>query len=169
MSLRSFFRERAGSRVVALLVQGLSPEKVALTMAVGVCLASFPVIGATTILCTAAALSLKLNMPLIQAINYLGAPLQIGFLIPLIRLGEALFRSPHLRMPLAKIVSLVTSQPVRAMSLLWTSTLHAIVAWLIVAPVVGVLLYIAFLPLLRTTVRRIASQSKRLEENASAS
>lgn len=155
MSPGGFFRKNVVAPVVALLVQGLSPEKIALTFAVGLCLAAFPVIGATTFLCTVAAMALKLNMPLIQTINYLGAPLQLGFLIPLIRLGERLFDAPRLRLSLSQIVTLVATEPRHAIALLWTSTIHAIAAWLLVAPLAGALVYGVLLPILRAAARRL--------------
>jgi uncharacterized protein (DUF2062 family) len=150
------FRRRLIEPVLALLGQGLSPEKIALTLAFGLCIAVFPVIGMTTILCTAAALSLGLNIPLIQTVNVLSAPLQIAFIVPFIRLGEALSGRPPLRMPLAKIVTAVTTQPLFAISTLWETTLWAVLAWCLAAPVAGLVIFLVLRPILRAAAARIA-------------
>jgi uncharacterized protein (DUF2062 family) len=141
--------------VVALLLQGLSPEKIALTLAVGLCIAVFPVFGMTTILCTAAAVAFRLNLPLIQAVNLFSAPLQIAFMVPFIRLGEALSGRPSLRMPLARIVTTVTTKPLFALSTLWETTLWAVLAWGLTVPAAGLSIYLILRPVLRTAAAKL--------------
>jgi hypothetical protein len=74
-----------------LLKQGITPRKLALTCSLGIVLGLFPVLGTTTLLCLAAALLLRLNIPLIQLVNYLAAPLQLVLIVPFIKMGSALF------------------------------------------------------------------------------
>lgn len=74
------------------LRQGLTPHKLSMTCAMGVVLGIFPVLGTTTILCFGIAIALRLNIPLIQLVNYLVAPLQLIFIIPFIKAGTILFR-----------------------------------------------------------------------------
>ena len=57
--------------IVDLLRQGITPEKIALSIALGAVLGIFPVLGSTTLLCAAAAFILRLNMPAIQVVNFL--------------------------------------------------------------------------------------------------
>jgi uncharacterized protein (DUF2062 family) len=73
------------------LRQGLTPHKIAMTCAMGVVVGIFPIFGTTTILCFGVAIAFRLNIPLIQLINYLVAPLQLLFIIPFIKAGEILF------------------------------------------------------------------------------
>ena len=75
-----------------VLRQGLTPHKLAMTSAMGVVIGLFPVFGTTTILCFGVAIALRLNIPLIQLVNYLVAPLQLIFIIPFIKAGTILFR-----------------------------------------------------------------------------
>jgi uncharacterized protein (DUF2062 family) len=156
MSLASAVQGRLVTPVKALLIQGLSPDRVALTLAVGIAIAGFPIIGMTTILSIAAAFALGLNMPLIQTVNYLGAPIQLACILPFIRLGERLFGTQPLTMSLKEIVTLVTTEPSRAVSALWASTLHAVAAWALVAPVVGAAVYFGLRPVLRAAGRRFS-------------
>jgi uncharacterized protein (DUF2062 family) len=74
------------------LRQGLTPHKLSMTCAMGVVIGIFPVFGITTILCFGVALAFRLNIPVIQLVNYLVAPLQLLFIIPFIKIGTILFR-----------------------------------------------------------------------------
>jgi len=71
--------------------QGLTPHKLAMTCALGVIVGIFPLFGVTTILCFAVAIAFRLNIPVIQLVNYLVAPLQLLFIIPFIKIGTILF------------------------------------------------------------------------------
>jgi len=71
--------------------QGLTPHKLAFTCAAGVVVGIFPVFGTTTILCLGIALVFSLNIPVIQLVNYLVAPLQLFFIIPFIKVGTLVF------------------------------------------------------------------------------
>jgi uncharacterized protein (DUF2062 family) len=71
--------------------QGLTPHKLAFTCAAGVIIGIFPVFGTTTILCFAIAIIFRLNIPIIQLVNYLVVPLQLLFIIPFIKVGTILF------------------------------------------------------------------------------
>src|ERR1700693_6100509 len=81
---------------MALLQQGITPEKLALSVALGITLGIFPVLGSTTLLCAIAGLFLGLNQPTLQSVNYIAYPLQLGLLIPFFRFGERLFHAPGL-------------------------------------------------------------------------
>src|SRR5256885_328582 len=63
--------------ILAQLRQGITPEKIALTLALGAALGIFPILGASTLLCAIAGIWLRLNQPVIQLTNYLVYPLQL--------------------------------------------------------------------------------------------
>jgi uncharacterized protein (DUF2062 family) len=153
--MTDFLDTRLPAPIRVLLAQGLSPDRIALTLAVGVALAAFPVIGATTILCAMFALALGLNLPLIQAVNYLGAPLQLVCLLPLMRLGARIFGGTDAHLTLSDVVSLVASEPRRAIDVLWVNTWHAIGAWLLVAPASAAILFVVIRPVLREASARL--------------
>ena len=149
-----FFHRRLVLPVLELLRQGVTPEKIALSIALGFVLGVFPVLGSTTALCALAALVLRLNLPAIQIINYFVYPLQIALLIPFFRLGELLFRSPHLPLSVSQIRAMIHSSLREAIRMLWTTTWHAAVVWCLLAPVSAAALYAALLPALRRSGRR---------------
>jgi uncharacterized protein (DUF2062 family) len=69
------------------LRQGVSPDRLALTLALGFAIGCIPVLGAPTLLCAGLALALRLNLPAIQAANYVAMPLQLLLIAPFLRLG----------------------------------------------------------------------------------
>lgn len=150
--IRSLDPRRVWQMVLNLLKMGLTPEKLALTIVLGAVIGILPVLGSTTILCGAVAVALGLNLPVIQAVNYLVYPLQIVMIIPFIRAGEWIFGSPRLAMTAGEIVSFVASDPMGAIAALWTVTLQALVAWLVSAGAAALLAYPALVPILRRFV-----------------
>ena len=150
---RGFFHRRVVAPIVALLTQGITPERIALSLAFGIVLGSFPVLGSTTVLCAGAALVFGLNLPAIQLVNWLIYPMQLFLLVPFIRMGEKLFRAAPLRFSLAQILTMMRADLPHAVSTLWLAEVHAIVAWLLTGPPAIFLLYM----LLSRALRQIAS------------
>ncbi len=153
-----FFYRRIARPILDLLRQGVTPEKIALSIALGAALGIFPGIGWTTALCAIAALLLRLNLPAIQVVNYFMYPAQIALLIPFFRLGERLFRAPHLPVSLPQLHALAHAGAWQAIRLLWTTTWHAMVVWLLVAPAFVATIYVILVPLLRRAMRTEATQ-----------
>src|SRR5580658_5326810 len=69
------------------LRQGITPQRLALTLALGFAIGCIPVVGIPTLVCAALALTLRLNLPAIQAANYIVMPLQLLLIVPFVRLG----------------------------------------------------------------------------------
>ena len=141
MKTGGFFQVKVIQPLLLLLKQGVTPQKLSLSVALGLVLAIFPVLGTTTLLCAAAALVLKLNMPAIQLVNYLAYPLQLLLLIPFLKAGRLLFKAPPLPFSLSQVIHLVKAQPFHAITLLGTATWHGMVVWAIIAYPLGWALY----------------------------
>src|SRR6202049_4328993 len=152
-----FLHRRLVRPVLDLLRQGVSPGKIALSLALGVTLGVFPVLGSTTALCALAAFALQLNLPAIQIVNYFVYPLQIALLIPFFRLGEKLFRAPHLPISVAHFYAMSPGNMWSAIRSLWTTTWHAIIVWCVAAPVFAGLAYGILAPALRRVLRKQTS------------
>jgi uncharacterized protein (DUF2062 family) len=148
-----FFKRRLVRPILELLRQGVTPEKIALSVALGAALGVIPVLGWSTTLCAIAAITLRLNLPAIQIVNYFVYPAQIVLLVPFFRWGEKLFRAPHFPISVPKIYALFHSGTWIAIKLLWTTIWHAIVLWGMIAPVFAGLVYLILLPLLRRAMR----------------
>jgi len=136
-------------RIANLLRQGITPEKIALTVALGAFIGTIPMLGTTTILCTVVALALRLNLPAIQMVNGVVYPLQLILLIPFYRLGAWLFRADASAITLAGVKGLIQSGVFHAIQTLWTVTMHALVVWLIIGSLTSLTIYAITLPLTR--------------------
>ena len=135
--------------LLRLLRQGLSPEKLALSIAVGIALGVFPVLGTTTLLCALAAILFRLNVPAMQLVNYLVFSLQLALLIPFIRLGECLYGADRVPLSLGQVQNMFRHYPAQALAILAASLLHATTAWFLIAPFAIYAMYRLFTPLFR--------------------
>ena len=113
------------------LRQGVSPRRLALTLALGFAIGCIPVVGIPTVLCGALALALRLNLPAIQAANYAAMPLQLMLIVPFVRLGGWLFSSGP-RQALAESALLHLS-PLKLISQMGGLAGQAMAGWLLVA------------------------------------
>jgi len=158
-------RAKIASAVVDQLTQGLSPDRIALTVAVGLCIAIIPIVGVTTVMSFAAAWALRLNQPIIQTINWSSYALQLLLIIPFIRLGERVFRAPRMTLSLEQLVAYAKSDPFGMLASLSATLGHAVVAWLLVIPFVGALAFFATRPLIRSlAMRLVAARRKEVDD-----
>ncbi len=132
-----------------LLKQGVSPEKIALTVALGISLGVVPVLGSTSALCGIVALRLRLNLPAILAVNWAVYPLQIALLIPFLRAGAWLFRVGGPKLTVAQILAMIRASVWHTIVTLWSATLHALVVWAIAGAIATSIIYICSLFILR--------------------
>jgi uncharacterized protein (DUF2062 family) len=145
--------------IIALLKQGITPQKIAMGLAFGIVIGIFPVVGSTTMLCTIAAIIFRLNLPAVQVINWLVYPLQLLLLVPFFHFGDFLFGVEPLPLSAQELVAMFRADFWGSILSLWDATMHAIVAWLLVEPPVILVLYVIFIPLLRRLPFRGASTS----------
>jgi uncharacterized protein (DUF2062 family) len=139
--LKGFFQRKIVAPVVNMLKKGISPEKIALSIAWGVMLGIFPVLGTTTILCAVVAVILRLNLPIIQLANWMVYPLQLAFLFPFFFVGAYMFGSGPLTHDAQELIFLFQSDLLSAVILLKDMVLHAVIVWFCMAPVAIILLY----------------------------
>jgi uncharacterized protein (DUF2062 family) len=151
---KGFFYRRLLRPILDLLRQGVTPEKLALSLALGGALGVFPALGCSTLLCTIVAMVLRLNLPAIQIGNYFVYPIQIALLLPFFRLGEKLFRAAPLPVSIVQIQGMIHANGWAAVRFLWTTTWHAIVAWGLIAPVFAGLAYLILTPVLQRVPHR---------------
>ena len=133
-----------------MLKEGMSLRKIALCISLGFALGIFPVLGATTLLCTAAALTLRLNLSAIQVVNYMVYPLQLVMLAPFYGVGNWLFKQQGLPLIKTDLIGLLQNDFWGSMANLWDLTLYAILTWMAISPLLILMLYNASKPLIRT-------------------
>ena len=127
---------KAAALRLAASMQGLSGDSIAIILAIGLVLGTFPVYGCPTVLCLLAALVFRLNPPALQLVNQLSSPLQLALLIPFARMGENILGSP-------------ATSPNSILSRFSELTLQAIAGWLCICVPLGILLYLVLSYVLR--------------------
>ena len=146
--MASFVRRRLVEPVLDLLRQGVTPEKIALSLAFGLGIGIFPVLGVSTVLCTVLAIVFRLNLPAIQLVNYLASPLQLALIIPFVRVGEHLLGLNAQPLSIAEGFRIMAEGVLHAIVVLWDAIVHAALGWIVIGPVLIFALYYAFRPLL---------------------
>ena len=149
---RSFWQRRLRDPIVAQLTQGITPEKIALTVAVGSAFALFPVLGTTTLLCFLIAWALRLNQPIVQLINQALWPAHFPSIFGCIWVGEAIFGAPHVHINiryLRKMSEIIWDDPTLFFHQFGLTVMYAVVAWAIIAPFYIAAVYYIALPITR--------------------
>ena len=93
-------------------------------------------------------------------------PVQIAFILPFFRLGEKLFRAPHLPVSVPQIYAMARAHLWGAIKFLWSTTWHAMIVWALIAPFLTALLYFVIVPLLRRALRRMGISLPAVEAKA---
>ncbi len=140
--------------LIHLLRQGLTPGKLALSVALGIGIGCFPIMGTATLLCAAVALIFRLNLAAIQVGNYLAWPLQFLLLIPFLRLGERVLHAEPLPLSPQQILAMAHHAPADMMHAFVLAQIHSTVAWLLVMPWATAILAFALRPLMRLLLAR---------------
>jgi uncharacterized protein (DUF2062 family) len=129
------------------LRQGVTPRRLALTLALGFAIGCIPVIGIPTVLCAGLALALRLNQPAIQAANYAAMPLQILLFVPFMRLGKWMFGLGQLNLHISEwIRHVVILGPAAQVG--WLAS-QALFGWVLVALPAVMLLWLPLTLMLR--------------------
>lgn len=76
------------TKLILIFTYGLSPVQLALILSFGITLGLFPFIGLTSILCFIFAFVFRLNMVVIQLVNWVVSPLQLVMLVPFYKMGK---------------------------------------------------------------------------------
>jgi uncharacterized protein (DUF2062 family) len=142
-------------RVTQWLRQGISPRRLALTLALGFAIGCIPVVGLPTLVCAAVALALRLNVPAIQAANYVAMPFQLALIVPFVRLGGRMTSTA----PRPDATALLRLSPLHMASQLSGLAGQAMLAWVLVAIPTVVLLTILLTPMLRRVPVLAAAES----------
>lgn len=146
--------QRARKRAAAWLLEGFSPERLALSLSLGFVLGCIPVVGIPTGLCIVVAAALRLNHPAIQAANYAAMPFQVALIAPLVKLGGRL--APALAVPRMDLTLLLHSPlatalhaPGPMLAQIGRLAGQALLAWLVIAAPAALVLTLTLTGVLR--------------------
>lgn len=150
----SFWQRRIVAPLRAQLTQGVTPERLALTLAVGTACSLLPFLGFTSLLNLGVGLWLRLNQPILQTLNQLLGGVQLALILVYVRAGEYLWRAPHLPLSLAQLTADFRADPSGFFVRFGWTGVHAATAWLLSVPLIVAPLYCLLRPLLRRWARR---------------
>jgi uncharacterized protein (DUF2062 family) len=150
---RTFWQRRVRDPIVLQLTQGITPEKIALTVAIGSAIGLFPIIGTTSLLCFLIGWALKLNQPLIQLINQAMWPVHVPIIFVCVWVGQFLFNAPHAHFSIRYMNELLRNHPSLFFEKFGMTALHAVVGWTVMAPFYVAIIYYLSLPIMRSVTR----------------
>ena len=154
---RTWIQRRLVDPFMSLLKAGLAPGSLALTAGLGVAFGLAPTFGITTLVSTAVALRLKLNVAAMQLVCHVLSPLQILLLLPFLRWGATLLGQgrevAHLSLDQIKHMVKVDGWSY-VLHLLWRAELGALMIWAVAAVPVVLGLYVGLRPLFKRFIAR---------------
>lgn len=134
-----------------------------MSISLGVLWGIFPVIGTSTLLCTLSALALRLNMIIIQGVNYAVYPVQIALLLPYYQLGHLFtgYEVTPANLTFIKTASFSLETFGGLSGDLAHIAINMLMGWLSLAPIVSIIVYFSANFAL---TYRIAKIEKRIRE-----
>jgi len=154
-----FWQRRIVQPVVAQLTQGITPDRIALTLGVGLACGVFPFLGFTTALCFVVAAALRLNQPLIHVVNQLLWPVQLALIPVYVRLGAALFGPAPLPFDPHEVAHVFVASQREFWSRFGLMGLQALAAWLLSLPLLVGGVWLVARPILRRLASARAARS----------
>lgn len=145
----SFWQRRVVAPIVLQLTQGVTPEKIALTLALGLACGLLPFLGFTTALCFAVAFLLRLNQPIIHIVNQLLWPVHLSMMAVYINVGARLYGTVALPFDLGEVSRIFWASQREFWTRFGLVGVQALTAWVLSVPFLIGLVYFSTLPLLR--------------------
>ncbi|MDP1828749.1 MAG: DUF2062 domain-containing protein [Archangium sp.] len=147
--MKALLRRRIVEPLKAQLTQGVTPGRLATALALGAVMGVVPILGATTLLCGVAAVVLKLNQPAVQVANFAAYPLQLVLFVPFFHAGAWLFGRPEMEFTVKQLRAELNADRWGTLAHYAGANVRAVIAWAVLAPFVGVALYLLLRPVLR--------------------
>jgi len=152
----SFWQRRCLAPLRAQLTQGVTPDRIAFTLAVGTACSLLPFLGFTSLLNLGVGFWLRLNQPILQTLNQLLGAAQLALILVYVRLGEFLWRAPHLPLSLMQLTASFRADPAAFLRRFGWTGVHAATAWLLSVPLIVAVIYWT----LRPAMHRLAARRR---------
>jgi len=138
--MKKFLKEKLIDPITGFLKQGLSPERLAEGISWGLVVGFIPILGGTTIICTFVSFARKINMGVIQLVQWFVYPLQLLFFLPFLKLGGKLTGTP-VSFSLTEIQVLAKKDPLAFIKTFALANLGAVLIWIPVAAATWIMTY----------------------------
>lgn len=164
----SWFRRTLLEPVKGWLKQGLTPDRLALTLALGVACGLVPMPGMTTLLATTLAWRLRLNVAAMLLLGHVLTPLQVLLFVPFFRWGARLFHhSAAAALTITQIRHQFLHPSAAGGALLWRASLGALLLWAVAMVPLTFLLYRGLRPVLERLLVRLSKPKPAAERPSS--
>ncbi len=140
-AVREFFRCHVLRPLLRLLRGGVTPKRLAWSLALGMAVGINPTVGVTTLIVIFLAWVLGLNQVASQIGTHVVAPLHVVLFLPFVQAGVYLFRTRKLPMTRQQMEHM-SHHPVRMLHAMWQWEWHALVVWAVVVSIATPLLAI---------------------------
>lgn len=156
--LVSWFRRKLVDPLYQILRRGTEPKQLAFSFALGICLGLFPICGVTVFLCgiAIAVLGSLCHAPTVMLANFIATPIELSLMIPFLRFGEFVTGGPHFPLTSDAFKKVLTGE---ASQDVLQSIFHALLGWLVAAPIILGGLYILCLPCFKILVYKFSAAS----------
>ena len=151
---QSFWRRRVVTPLLAQLKQGVTPERMALTVGVGTVCSVLPFLGFTTVLNLGVGVWLRLNQPVMQVLNQLLGPVQLLLIVVYVRIGEKIWGAPPMPLSVGTLMKSFKDDPGAFLQRFGWTGVHAGTAWLLSVPVIVGAIYFGLKPVLGKMLAR---------------
>ena len=151
---RNFLRCRILRPLLRVLKRGVSPRRLAWSLAIALMVGINPFLGTTTVSMLLLAWMFRLNHIATQIGIHVVAPLQWLLFLPFIHAGIILFRAHRLPMSKADILHLSHRHPLQLIQILWRWEWHALVIWAFVSALVAPMIALQLRKMLVLSMRR---------------
>lgn len=151
---RGFWSRRVVDPLVAQLTQGVTPDKLAATLAVGTACSLFPFLGFTSLLNLAVGVRLRMNQPILQTLNQVLGPVQLVMILVYVRGGEWLWRAGEDRFTVAEVLRVFREASLgEFLQRFGWAGVHAFSAWALTTPLLIAAVYYGLRPVMRRLAR----------------
>jgi uncharacterized protein (DUF2062 family) len=141
LKLKKYFKNKLLLPILDLLRQGMSPEKLSLTVTLGIIIGIMPFLVIGSYILLALAVILRLNIPVIQIVCHAVIVVKVALFVPFLKMGQAIFSVPQLPYDTNEIFSHLKTEFWDTFSVAWQVSLSGILAWLIISIPLGYVIY----------------------------
>lgn len=147
--MKEYLDKRLLTPLTQYLKQGLSPKKLALTVAIAFSIGLIPLWGSVTALCFIIATVLRLNLPVMVLVTALITPLHILSYVVFIQIGIVIFGAPALSYSADQVFTLIQEDFLVAIRELWYINLLGIIVWAVLSIPIAAAMYYIMLPIIK--------------------
>ena len=133
--------------------EGLTPEKIAFSLTIGILSGLFPVIGLTTVISIVLTLLFRQNLLIVQSVQWLLALVQVLLIIPFMRFGAFLLKHDVVHITMKQINDAFQPGVVSGLKTVGLFHLYGIFTWILLAIPAGIIFYYSFLAVFQKRIR----------------